>query len=260
VDGRTIEAKEGETILSALKREGIHVPTLCHLEGLPPSGACRMCVVEMEGAGNFVTACSYPVAAGMKILTGSPKVLEARRTIVELLLSNHPDDCLYCARSGKCDLQTLSQSMGIRQRISRGVRPFREKDVAGPIVRDPDKCILCGRCVRICEEIQGVGSIDFVNRGSKAYIGTAFDQGLNVSTCVNCGQCIVGCPTGALIEHSYIDEVKAALADPTKLVVVQHAPSVSVSVAEGFGAEAGQDADGLMVAALRRISHQFSGT
>jgi iron-only hydrogenase group A len=253
VDGRTIEAKEGETILSALKREGIHVPTLCHLEGLPPSGACRMCVVEMEGAGNFVTACSYPVAAGMKIQTRSPKVLDARRTIVELLLSNHPDDCLYCARSGKCDLQTLSQSMGIRQRMNHGARTFHEKDVAGAIVRDPDKCILCGRCVRICEEIQGIGSIDFVNRGSKAYIGTAFDQGLNVSTCINCGQCIVGCPTGALTEHSYIEEVKAALADPEKLVVVQHAPSVSVTLAEEFGAEPGQDADGKMVAALRRI-------
>lgn len=253
VDGRTIEAKEGETILSALKREGIHVPTLCHLEGLPPSGACRMCVVEMEGAGNFVTACSYPVASGMSILTGSPKVLEARRTIVELLLSNHPDDCLYCARSGKCDLQNLSQSMGIRQRLYRGKRAFSEKDVAGPIVRDPEKCILCGRCVRICEEVQGIGAIDFVSRGCKAYIGTAFDQGLNVSTCINCGQCIVGCPTGALTEHSYLDDVVAAIADPNKLVVVQHAPSVSVTLAEEFGAEPGQDVDGKMVAALRRI-------
>jgi iron-only hydrogenase group A len=254
VDGRTIEAKEGETILSALKREGIHVPTLCHLEGLPPSGACRMCVVEMEGTGGFVTACSYPVAAGMKIQTRSTKVLEARRTIVELLLSNHPDDCLYCARSGKCDLQTLSQSMGIRQRMTRSAHPFKERDVAGAIVRDPDKCILCGRCVRICEEVQGIGSIDFVNRGSKSYIGTAFDQGLNVSTCINCGQCIIGCPTGALTEHSFLEEVKAALADPEKLVVVQHAPAVSVTLAEEFGAEPGQqDADGRMVAALRRI-------
>lgn len=253
VDGRTIEAKEGETILSALKREGIHVPTLCHMEGLPPSGACRMCIVELEGAPNFVTACSYPVAPGMKIQTCSPKVLDARRTIVELLLSNHPDDCLYCTRSGKCDLQQLSQSMGIRQRSYRGKRNEQPKDVSGPIVRDPDKCILCGRCVRICEEIQGVSAIDFVGRGSRAYVGTAFDQGLNISTCINCGQCIVGCPTGALAEKSYIDEVVAALADPGKMVVVQHAPSVSVSLAEEFGMEAGQDVDGKMVAALRRI-------
>lgn len=253
VDGRTIEAKEGETILSALKREGIHVPTLCHLEGLLPSGACRMCVVELEGAPNFVTACSYPVAPGMKILTRSPKVLDARRTIVELLLSNHPDDCLYCARSGKCDLQNLSQALGIRQRLYRGKRNEAERDVAGPIVRDPDKCILCGRCVRVCEEIQAVGAIDFVNRGCKAYIGTAFDQGLNVSSCINCGQCIVNCPTGALTEHSYLDEVIAALSDPSKMVVVQHAPAVSVSLAEEFGIEPGQDVDGKMVAALRRL-------
>jgi iron-only hydrogenase group A len=253
VDGRTIEAKEGETILSALKREGIHVPTLCHMEGLLPSGACRMCVVESQGAPNFIPACSYPVAPGMNILTRSPKVLEARRTIVELLLSDHPDDCLYCARSGKCDLQELSQSMGIRQRLYRGKRNLKEKDVSGPIVRDPEKCILCGRCVRICEEIQGIGAIDFVNRGCKSYIGTAFDQGLNVSTCINCGQCIVGCPTGALGERSYIDEVIAALADPKKMVVVQHAPAVSVTLAEEFGMEPGQDVDGKMVAALRRI-------
>ncbi len=253
VDGRMIEAREGETILSALKREGVHVPTLCSMEGLLPSGACRMCIVEMEGPGNFVPACSFPVAPGMKILTRSPKVLDARRTIVELLLSNHPDDCLYCSRSGKCDLQKLSQDMGIRERLYRGKRNEREKDVSGPIIRDPDKCILCGRCVRICEEVQAVGAIDFVGRGSKAYIGTAFDQGLNISTCINCGQCIVACPTGALSERSYLEPVIAALADPEKLVVVQHAPSVSVSLAEEFGMEPGQDVDGKMVAALRRV-------
>ncbi len=253
VDGRTIEAREGEMILSALKREGVHVPTLCSMEGLLPSGACRMCIVEMEGPGNFVPACSFPVAPGMKILTRSPKVLDARRTIVELLLSNHPDDCLYCSRSGKCDLQKLSQDMGIRERLYRGKRNEREKDVSGPIVRDPDKCILCGRCVRICEEVQSVGAIDFVGRGSKAYIGTTFDQGLNVSTCINCGQCIVACPTGALSERSYLEPVIEALADPEKLVVVQHAPSVSVSLAEEFGMEPGQDVDGKMVAALRRV-------
>jgi iron-only hydrogenase group A len=254
VDGQSIEAKEGETILSALKREGIHVPTLCHMEGLTPTGACRLCVVELEGSPNFVPACSFPVSPGMKIQTRTPKVLDARRTIVELLLSNHPDDCLYCARSGKCDLQELSQSLGIRQRLYRGKRNLKEKDISGPsLIRDPEKCILCGRCVRICEEIQAVGAIDFVGRGCKAFIGTAFDQGLNVSTCINCGQCIIGCPTGAIVEHSYIDEVVAALSDPEKLVVVQHAPAVSVTLAEEFGMEPGQDVDGKMVAALRRI-------
>jgi iron-only hydrogenase group A len=254
VDGRTIEAREGETLLSALKREGIQVPTLCFLEGLIPSGACRVCLVELEGAPNFVPACSYPAAPGMKIKTRTPKLLDARKTIVELLLSNHPDDCLYCARSGRCDLQELSQSLGIRQRAYRGKRSVREKDVSGPsIVRDQDKCILCGRCVRVCEEIQAVAAIDFVGRGCKAFIGTAFDQGLNVSSCINCGQCIVACPTGALTERSYVDEVVAALADQDKFVVVQHAPAVSVTLAEEFGIKAGHDVDGKMVAALRRI-------
>ena len=254
VDGRTIEAREDETILSALRREGIQVPTLCHMEGLAPSGACRICVVEVEGSPNFIPACSFPVAKGMKIQTRSPKVLEARRIIVELLLGNHPDDCLYCARSGKCDLQALSQTLGIRQRLYRGKRTTREKDVSGPsIIRDPDKCILCGRCVRVCEEIQGVGAIDFVGRGCNAFVGTAFDQGLNLSSCVNCGQCILVCPTGALTERPYLNDVVAALSDPEKFVVVQHAPAVSVSLAEEFGIEAGQDVDGKMVAALRRL-------
>jgi NADH-quinone oxidoreductase subunit G/NADP-reducing hydrogenase subunit HndD len=253
VDGRTIEASEGETILSALKREGIQVPTLCHMEGLPPSGACRMCVVEMEGAPGLIPSCSYPVAPGMKLQTRSLKVLEARKTIVELLLGNHPDDCLYCARSGKCDLQQLAQTMGIRQRSFRGKKNTMERDVSGPIVRDPEKCILCGRCVRVCEEVQGIGAIEFVGRGCRSYIGTAFDQGLNVSACVNCGQCIIACPTGALSERSSLGEVIAALADPDRMVVVQHAPAVSVSLAEEFGVEPGQDVDGKMVAALRRV-------
>ncbi len=253
-DGRTIQANEGETILTALKREGIHVPTLCHMEGLPPSGACRLCVVEVEGTPTLAPACSYPVAPGMKINTRSPRVLEARKTNVELLLSNHPDDCLYCSRNGKCDLQGLAMEMGIRQRLYRGKKTTHEMDVSSPsILRDPDKCILCGRCVRVCEEVQGVSAIDFINRGSRAFIGTAFDTGLNLSSCVNCGQCVLVCPTGALSETSSIADVVAALSDPDKMVVAQHAPAVSVSLAEEFGVKPGTDLDGKMVAALRRI-------
>jgi iron-only hydrogenase group A len=253
-DGRTIQATEGETILTALKREGIHVPTLCHMEGLPPSGACRLCVVEVEGAPTLVPACSYPVAAGMKVKTRTTRVLDARRTVVELLLSNHPDDCLYCSRNGKCTLQTLSMDLGIRQRLYRGKKSTKALDVSSPSIRrDPEKCVLCGRCVRMCEEIQGVSAIDFVNRGSKSFIGTAFDTGLNLSSCINCGQCILVCPTGALSEHSYLDPVIAALADPEKLVVAQHAPAVSVSLAEEFNVKPGTDLDGKMVAALRRL-------
>ena len=254
VDSRNLEATEGDTILAALRKHGVHVPTLCHMEKLPPSGACRLCVVEVEGFPNLVPACSYPVAAGMKIRTRSPRVLSARKMIVELLLSGHPDDCLYCARNGGCDLQRLSQEMGIRQRIGVPRKSDKEMDVSGAsIIRNPDKCILCGKCVRVCEEVQGVAAIDFIARGSRAYIGTAFDEGLNVSSCVNCGQCILVCPTGALSERSYVEDVVAALADPQKYVVVQHAPSVSVTLAEEFGLKPGTDVDGQMVAGLRRM-------
>ncbi len=254
VDGRAIQANPGETILTALRREGVHVPTLCHIEGLPPNGACRLCVVEVDGAPNLVPSCSFPVAEGMTVRTKTPRVLDARKTIVELLLTSHPDDCLYCARNERCDLQRLARDLGIRQRLYRGKKTTREMDVSSPsIVRDPEKCILCGRCVRVCEEIQGVSAIDFIGRGCKTFVGTAFDRGLNVSSCVNCGQCILACPTGALSERSYINEVIAALSDSSKMVVVQHAPSVSVTLAEEFGGTAGRDVDGQMVAALRRL-------
>jgi NADH-quinone oxidoreductase subunit G/NADP-reducing hydrogenase subunit HndD len=253
-DGRTVQARKGETILTALRREGIRVPTLCHMEGLPPTGACRLCVVEVEGPGNLVASCSFPATEGMKIRTNSPRVVQARRTIVELLLGSHPDDCLYCGRNGRCELQTLAQDLGVRQRSHRARPALKELDVSSPSIRrDPNKCILCGRCVRVCEEVQAVGAIDFIGRGSESRVGTAFERGLNVSTCVNCGQCILVCPTGALSEHSYVNEVAAALADPDKMVVVQHAPAVSVTLAEEFGAKPGKDVDGRMVATLRRM-------
>jgi NADH-quinone oxidoreductase subunit G/NADP-reducing hydrogenase subunit HndD len=254
VDNRSVETDGNETLLALLRREGVHVPTLCHVEGLPPSGACRLCLVELEGAPTLVPSCSYPVSKGMKVQTRSPKVLAARRTIVELLLANHPDDCLYCPRNGKCELQTLAQELGVRQRRYVGGKNDRDLDVSSPsIVRDPDKCVLCGRCVRVCEEVQGVSAIDYVHRGAKTFVGTAFNTGLNLSSCINCGQCILACPTAALTEHSYLDEVVAALADPSKYVVVQHAPAVSVTIAEEFGLKPGKDADGQMVAALRKL-------
>ncbi|MEL7565590.1 MAG: NADH-dependent [FeFe] hydrogenase, group A6 [Clostridiales bacterium] len=254
VNNRLIDAMENETILSALKREGITVPTLCHVEGLLPSGACRMCVVELENTGRLIPSCSFPVQEGMRIKTHSPKAIDARRTIVELLLADHPDDCLYCARNGCCELQKLAENLGVRVRRYTGSRVDYHVDLSSPaIIRTQEKCILCGKCVRICEEIQGVSAIDFAKRGSSAIIATAFNESLNVSSCVSCGQCTAVCPTGALVEHSQIEEVVSALNDPEKIVVIQHAPAVSVSLAEEFGLKPGTDVQGIMTAALRKM-------
>lgn len=258
INNRTVEAHDGDTLLAAARRAGIDVPTLCHYEGLPPSGACRLCVVEVEGHRGLVPSCAFPAAAGLKVRTHSARAVEARRTLVELLLANHPDDCLYCARNGECQLQDLAAGLGVRRRRLFGARLPAKLDVASPaIVRDPAKCILCGKCVRACEEVQAVGAIDFVGRGSRAHVGPAFDEGLNVSSCVNCGQCVTVCPTGALTETRAVDEVLAALADPSRIVVVQHAPSVSVSLAEEFGLKAGLDVDGPLVTALRRLGFRW---
>ena len=155
-------------------------------------------MVEVEGQRGLAPSCAFPVSEGMKIQTHSPRAVQARRTIIELLLANHPDDCLYCVRNGTCELQGLREELGVRQRRFAGERTLHRLDTSSPsIVRDPAKCILCGKCVRVCEEVQGVGAIDFLGRGSRAKVGTAFDEGLNVSSCVNCGQCITICPTGA---------------------------------------------------------------
>jgi iron-only hydrogenase group A len=254
VNKRPIKAKAGEMLLAALKRAGIDVPTLCHMENLFPSGACRLCVVEVEGQRNLVTSCAFPVFEGMKVQTHSPRAVRARKTIIELLLANHPDDCLYCLRSHVCKLRNLAQSLGIQQRRFVNIKPEHRLDTSSPsIVRDQAKCILCGKCIRVCEEIQGVGAIDFQGRGSRACIGTTFDQGLNVSSCVNCGQCVMACPTGALRGQLQIPEVANAIDDPEKLVVVQHAPSVSVTLAEEFGLKPGTDIAGVMTAALRKL-------
>jgi NADH-quinone oxidoreductase subunit G/NADP-reducing hydrogenase subunit HndD len=224
------------------------------MEHLFPSGACRMCVVEVEGQRNLVPSCAFPVVEGMKVQTHSPRAVRARKTIIELLLASHPDDCLYCVRNGNCQLQTLAGELGVRERSYTGEKNNYKIDTSSAsIVRDPAKCILCGRCVRVCEEVQGVSAIDFINRGSRARVGTAFDQGLNVSSCVNCGQCVLVCPTGALREQSHIKKVLDALADPNRYVVVQHAPSVSVTLAEEFGMKPGVDICGVMTSALRAL-------
>ncbi|HPB49688.1 MAG TPA: NADH-dependent [FeFe] hydrogenase, group A6 [Myxococcota bacterium] len=254
VNNREIDANPGEMLLEALNRAGIKVPTLCYMKDLFPTGACRMCVVEVEGAPGLVPSCAFPVREGLKIQTHSERAVRARKTIVELLLSNHPDDCLYCSRNGECHLQNLSEELGIRQRRYTGLKSNHKPDTSSPsIVREPAKCILCGKCVRTCEEIQGVSAIDFVGRGSRTVVSPAFNRGLNVSSCVDCGQCILACPTGALTEKSKFKEIFSAINDPKKFVVVQHAPAVSVTLGELFGINPGVDVAGVMNAALRRL-------
>jgi len=254
INNNSVDAQKGETILDVLNRNGIKVPTLCHMKNFTPTGSCRMCVVELSETGKLVTSCSYPVVDGMKIKTHSPKVIEARKTIVELLLSDHPDDCFYCVRNGNCELQKLSEELHIKERNIRGPKSKLPLDLSSAsIQRDPEKCILCGRCIRVCEEIMGVSAIDFANRGSKSTVSTSFHKGLNTSSCVNCGQCIMVCPTGALSEINHFPEVQQALQDTNKTVVVQYAPAISVSLAEEFGIETGKDINGIMNAALRKI-------
>lgn len=201
VNGIEIEAQDGEMILSALTRQGIEVPTLCAVKGLAPSGACRVCVVEIEGFANLVPACSYPVAQGMKIETHSPKAVTARRTIVELLLANHPDDCLYCAKSAECELRKLAENLGIHQRLYSNTSIARKPDYSSPaIFRDPAKCILCGRCVAVCGSVVVNEVLEFGGRGSKSRIICDADTPMGLSSCVMCGACVQACPVGALTE------------------------------------------------------------
>ena len=253
VNNKTIIARRGETILEALDRNGIKVPTLCHIPGLNPSGSCRMCVVEVEGKPNLITACSYPVEEWMKIKTHSPRVVNARKTNVELLLSNHPDDCLYCERNGNCELQSFAEELNVRERRFTGKKNKHKTDPSGSsIVRDPAKCILCGRCVRTCDEIIGACTLGFIGRGNQTIIGPSFNKQINLSSCIACGQCIMACPTGALHEKRHAGDLQNALHHKETHVVIMHSPTVGVSLAEAFGSKAGKDITGIMIAALRK--------
>ena len=254
VNNKKIKAEKGETILSALNRNGIIIPTLCRMKDFSPTGACRMCVVEVEGRDRLVTACSQPVEEWMKIRTHTPRVIMARKTIVELLLSNHPDDCLYCEKNLNCELQRLSEELNIRERRIRGKRIKLRLDQSSPaIVRELSKCILCGRCVRVCEEIITSTSLDFINKGRMTHVGPAMDRDFNFSSCVHCGQCVMVCPTGALHEKHSITEVQEYLNKHDVVKVIQYSPMVTAGIAEELGMRYNKDFDRVLNAILRRI-------
>ena len=213
-----------------------------------------MCLVEIDGFSRPMASCSFPVFEGMVVRTNTPEIREIRRTIVELLLDNHPEDCQTCERDGNCELQYLAYTTGVRERHYEGEKKHYEKDFSSPsVIRDPDKCILCGRCVRICAEVQGVSALGYINRGFKTVVAPAYNRPFADSVCITCGQCINVCPVAAFLERDYTADVMEALADPDTKVIVQIAPSVRASIGEGFNIAPGTPMTGKTVAALRRL-------
>jgi NADH-quinone oxidoreductase subunit G len=254
INGRPVQAEAGTTILDAATAAGEKIPTLCHIKELFPSGACRMCVVECKGKPNLTPSCAFPVEEGMEVQTRSPRVINARRTIIQLLLASHPFDCLTCPRNGYCELQSLASEYGIDRVPWEGKTRHHYTDFSSPsIIREPDKCILCGRCVRICEEIQGVAAIDFTRRGFDTMVLPPFEMDLSETTCVNCGQCALACPTGALHEVRAVEKVIQVLQEGKKYVVAQAAPAIRVSLGDFFGLPPGANVTGKVAAGLRRM-------
>ena len=255
INGRDYAVPAGSTVIDAARIAKIDIPTLCYLKGVNEIGACRLCLVEVKGARGLMAACVTGVTEGMEIFTNTPKVREARKTNLELVLSTHKKECLSCIRSQSCELQKLCRDLGVTDEAR-----FAGKNVEYPkdestafLVRDNDKCILCRRCVAACKNMQGIGVIEALNRGFDTHIGSAFEQPLAATSCVSCGQCIVACPVGALYEKDDTDKVWEALNDPTKHVAICTAPSIRATIGECFGFAPGTDTEGKMVAAIKRL-------
>jgi NADP-reducing hydrogenase subunit HndD len=260
IDNKVVEVAKGTTIYKAAKENGIDIPTLCYLnldhlkiENRP--GGCRVCVVEIEGRKNLAPSCSTECSDGMVVKTHNIRVLNARKTVLELILSDHPKECLICSSSGQCDLQRLSQKLGIREihAVENAEMSTYRKDYSPALRRDMDKCILCRRCETICNDIQTVGALSAVNRGFMSVVAPAFEQDLVDSPCTFCGQCVAVCPTGALTPFDDTPKIIRALADPSKTVIVQTAPAVRAALGEEFGMEPGTLVTGKMVSALRKL-------
>ena len=258
IDNRKVEVPEGTTILEAARQVGVRIPSLCYLKDVQATGACRVCMVEVKGARSLVASCVMPVAENMVVQTNTKKVRDSRRTIVELLLSEHDGDCQTCNRSDDCELRELARELGISQLTYVGEKSTSRKDTStAALVRDSAKCILCRRCVTVCNNTQGVAALWPQKRGFQTVIGPAFCGELDDVTCVQCGQCGAVCPVGAISEKDEIDRVWDALDNPNLTVVVQTAPAIRAALGECFGYPAGTLVTGKMVAALKRIG--FNG-
>ena len=257
INGKDYEVAKGSTVLEAARAAKIDIPTLCYLKDINEIGACRLCLVEVSEGGKpyrMVTACVYPVSEGMSVLTNTPKIVASRKMNLELLLSNHDMRCLQCVRSTNCELQTLCNQYGVSVSKFGGARnEYEIDDSSFSIIRDNNKCILCRRCVAMCKNVQGVSVIGANDRGFDTHIASPMENPLGGTSCINCGQCIVACPVGALYEKDDTDKVFAALADPSKHVLICTAPSVRAQIGECFGYEPGTDCEGKMVAAIKRL-------
>lgn len=259
INGQSMSVPADYTILQAARDAGINIPTLCYLKDISQTGSCRMCVVEVKGARNLQAACVYPVSEGLEVMTNTPKVRASRKVTLELLLSNHERKCLTCVRSRNCELQTLADELGVTDIRYEGVRSEHEVDELSPsLIRDNNKCVLCRRCVSACKNIQTVSVIDATERGFKTTIASPFNKSLAEVPCVNCGQCIVACPVGALREKDSTDLVWEAIADPEKVVVVQTAPAVRAALGEEFGMPIGTAVTGKMAAAIKRLGVDYT--
>lgn len=257
INGKIHEFDKEMTILEACGRIGIKVPTLCHLKGMTPSGSCRICIVEDCRTGRLVPSCAQPIADGTEVITSSERIWEARKLIVELLIANHTQDCLTCGKSFSCELQKLAADLGAEPRPNFRAKRCYEKDCSSPSIwRDPGKCIICGRCVRVCEEVQSIGAVDFSKRGFETVVLPAFNDDLASTTCVNCGQCVKVCPTGALVEADSLREVIDALRGGDRIAVAQIAPAVRVALGEALGVDM-DNAAPLLVDALHKIGFRY---
>ncbi|MCJ7666142.1 MAG: 2Fe-2S iron-sulfur cluster-binding protein, partial [Actinobacteria bacterium] len=254
VNKREHTVEDGQTIMQALDKIGYHIPRLCYHPKLKIESSCRICIVEVEGLPNYVTSCTHMVTDGMKIKTNTFELRRARRDILELILDSHPFDCHTCVKEDDCELQNLSKRIGIKKWLFEGEKKRYDLDLSSPsIIRDPNKCVLCGRCVRVCHEIQKINAIDYTNRGFNTVIKPAYDSPLSESVCINCGQCITVCPTAALSESYQTHNLFEELSNDSKLKIVQIAPAVRAAIGEAFGYEPGKSFEKELVTALRKL-------